>query len=179
MNKYMTLRQKTNIRIFLRLLLILLVGALIFYICGLTAATSKYSDGETFATHLFGLIVWAWFVYMTKFIPLLLDRDWDGKIISVSHRNGWYCPYATFGRGGIRATVYIDLVVQRSNGRKRKVSYNSAYMALSYYHEGMEVTHKKGAKYLVYKNPPKDKIICPMCTETLDTCSCNRCKIRF
>ena len=175
----MTLRQKTNIKLFWRLLLILLVGALIFYICGLTAASSKYNEEKTLLTYLFGLILLAWFIYKTNFIPLLLDRDWDGKIVSVKHRNGWYCPYATFGRGGIRATVYIDLVVQKSNGQKKKVSYNSVYIALSYYHCGMEVTHKKGAKYLVYKNPPKDKIICPMCTETLDACSCHRCKIRF
>lgn len=177
--KYMTLRQKTYIKLFFKLLFILLMGALIFFICDLTAAGAKYNREKIICTYIIGTLIWLWVVYMTKFIPLLFARDWDGEIISVHHRAGWYCPYAIFGRGGIKPTVYIDLVIKKDNGRNKKITYNAVHISPSYYFNGMKVSYKKGAKFLVYKDPPEDKIICPVCTSTLEKNCCGRCKINF
>lgn len=177
--KYITLRQKTYIKLFFKSLFILLSGALIFFLCDLTAKVAEYNAEKTVCAYIVGTLVLVWVVYVTKFIPLLFDKDWDGEIISVHHRAGW-CANAVFIRGGgMRPTVYIDLVVKKDNGRKKRITYNSANISLSYYVTGMKVSNKKGSKYLVYKNPPKDKIICPVCTATLNECICGRCRIIF
>lgn len=176
---YMSISQKANLKLFIRVLFALLAGALIFFVCELTAIQQKYNGDEKAAVYILGSVIWIFLIYKMRIINMLCDREWRGEIISVNHRNGYYCPYATFGRGTIRGTVYIDLVVKTESGKKKRITYNAVYIAPSYHFAGMKVTHKRGSKYLVYTDPPKNKIICPICTETLDTPYCSRCKIRF
>ena len=177
--KYMTINQKANRKLFVKIFFALLAGAIIFFACAITAAQQKHVRYEKTAVYILGALVWIFLVYKMRIINMLCDREWRGEIVSINHRNGYYTPYLVFGHGGMKETIYIDLVVKTEKGKTKHITYNSVYITPSYYFEGMKVTHKRGSKYLVYTDPPKNKIICPICTETLDTPYCSRCKIRF
>lgn len=176
---YLSIESKTTIRLLLRLLVGLLVGSVIFYVCYMTAESSQYVGKMRTMTYVFGGLVWLFFIYKIGVFRLLLEREWKGEIIGLELRNGWYSTSLIPTRSTIRPTVYIHLTVMTSGGKKKRVSYNTVHITPVYYSVGMKVVHKRGARFLVYKTAPADKIICPVCTRTLDRHSCPRCRISF
>ena len=179
MRKYRTTEQRNTLRLLLRLLLVLLMGAGIFFMCEMTLKTSKHTDSDRIYVYIFGAMLLSYFVYKIRLIHILTDREWDGEIISLELRNGWYCPDLLPTKSRMKETVYIDLKVRRSNGKTVRISYNTVHIPASYYSIGMKVRHYRGATYLVYSTPPRDKMICPICAATLESCDCARCRISF
>ncbi|MBE6547630.1 MAG: hypothetical protein E7667_01950 [Ruminococcaceae bacterium] len=180
MTSYIDLNKKFKRKVILRVIYSVLIGIGIFFACFSTVAGFSHAGDWLYATYGFGFVLWIIAIYNLRTVHLLFEKEWTGDIISIELRNGYYSPYKFEARAvRLIPTVYIDMIVKDEKGKNKKITYNTAFINASYYRLGMTVVHKKGSKYLIDKHPPKDKIICPLCTNTLWETKCDRCGIKF
>ncbi len=176
MQEYISIKEKLNKRLALRGLICAAIGLAIFFIGYLTTLIYPNKTGYAVSVYVFCAALTVFVIYKSNFFQLLFEKDYEGEIISKSLWNGNYFP--SFATRRMLPTVYMDLEVKKSNGDIIKITYNTMFISQSAYNVGNRVVYLKGAKYLLVTDK-KAPIFCPLCSETLDTPECPRCKVSF
>lgn len=176
MKEYIPIKKKISRRLALRGLICLAICIAIFGVGYLTTLIYPNKTGYALTVYVFSAALCALVIYKSNFFQLLMEKDFEGEIISKVLWNGNY--FSSFGTRHMLPTVFMDLEVKKSDSAVVKITYNTAFISKSAYNVGNRVVYLSGAKYLLVtdKNTP---IFCPLCAETLDTPECPNCKITF
>lgn len=177
MHNYIPIKEKINRKLALKALLCLAVGIVVFAMGYLTTLIYPNKTGYAVSVYAFCSAVFAFCVYKIKFFQLLLEKDFEGEIVSKNLRNGYYFPYIASVRGRI-PTVYMDLDVKASDESIKTMTYNCMFISASCYNVGNKVKYLKGTKYLLITDNDAP-VICPLCASTLNYPQCDRCGISF
>ena len=173
---------KYESKIALRLIRKFFVCVLLFALACYLYVTTMDVIEPTRESKIYAIIIlavaFAVSVFSTGFVQLLVDRNWSGTIVSKNLRHG-YIAQKALRLGRLIPVVYIDMIVLKDNGKKKKITYTSREMTLGYYNAGDKVVHLKGAKFLLRPDRRENEIICPLCANTLFSEQCYHCRIKF
>lgn len=176
MLKYIPIKKKLNRKLAFRGLIGLAAGLVVFFVGYLTTLIYPNKTSYAVTVYVFCAVLTAFVIYKSKFFQLLLEKDYEGEIISKILWNGHYFP--SFATRRMVPTVYMDLEVKKSDGTVEKTTYNTVFISKSSYGVGNKVVYLKGAKYLLVTDK-KAPIFCPLCATTSDQPECPNCKITF
>ena len=164
------LKKKINLILFMIAILAAFIAMIIVFGAE-RKGTMKYGSIPILA------VAYAVIVHKIKFIPKLLDRDFDATIEAFVPR----IELKIVGRIPVRIPVY-DVTVKDDKGKTHVFTYKQEKTSPFYYIPGARVRHYAGAKFLIKHNHGELEYICPICgrsTRNHNLTYCAFCRVNF